>query len=91
MVEKGYDLKSGARHLSRAIRRYVEDPLAEAIVDGLPYEACSIYVRVDPGGGKLVFRYKERIVVRPVPKPGPAKPPPKPGTDMVFKPAGPKG
>lgn len=32
LVEKGYDEKYGARPLQRAIERYLEDPLAEAIL-----------------------------------------------------------
>jgi len=32
VVEKGYDPKFGARHLKRAIQRYVEDVLAEYII-----------------------------------------------------------
>ena len=32
IVEKGYEPKFGARHLKRAIQRYVEDVLAEYII-----------------------------------------------------------
>ncbi|NND71155.1 MAG: ATP-dependent Clp protease ATP-binding subunit [Rhodothermales bacterium] len=32
LVEKGYDAKFGARPLRRAIQKYVEDPMAEAIL-----------------------------------------------------------
>jgi len=34
LVEKGYDEKYGARPLNRAIQRYVEDPIAEKILEG---------------------------------------------------------
>lgn len=34
LVEKGYDEKYGARPLNRAIQRYVEDPIAEKVLDG---------------------------------------------------------
>lgn len=34
LIEKGYDEKYGARPLNRAIQRYVEDPIAEKILDG---------------------------------------------------------
>lgn len=34
LAEKGYDPKFGARPLARAVQKYVEDPLAEAIVTG---------------------------------------------------------
>ena len=33
LVEKGYDEKYGARPLNRAIQRYVEDPIAEKMLD----------------------------------------------------------
>ena len=34
LVEAGYDEKYGARPLNRAIQRYVEDPIAERMLDG---------------------------------------------------------
>lgn len=34
IIEKGYDKKYGARPLRRAVERYLEDPLAEAILKG---------------------------------------------------------
>lgn len=34
LIEKGYDKKYGARPLRRAVERYLEDPLAEAILKG---------------------------------------------------------
>jgi ATP-dependent Clp protease ATP-binding subunit ClpC len=34
LVEEGYDEKYGARPLNRAIQRYVEDPIAEKMLDG---------------------------------------------------------
>jgi len=34
LIEKGYDEKYGARPLNRAIQRYVEDPIAERVLDG---------------------------------------------------------
>ena len=33
IVEKGYDEKFGARPLKRAIQKFVEDPLAEEIIN----------------------------------------------------------
>ncbi|MXZ05293.1 MAG: hypothetical protein F4Y90_07360, partial [Rhodothermaceae bacterium] len=33
LLEKGYDAKFGARPLKRAIQRYLEDPLAEVILE----------------------------------------------------------
>lgn len=34
LIEKGYDEKYGARPLNRAIQKYVEDPIAEKVLDG---------------------------------------------------------
>ena len=34
LIDKGYDEKYGARPLRRAVERYLEDPLAEAILRG---------------------------------------------------------
>jgi ATP-dependent Clp protease ATP-binding subunit ClpA len=83
IAERGFDPRKGARYLNGAIDRWLVDPLSEAIVDGLPYVACTIYVRVVPGGSALFFKYKERIIVRP----RPAKPPPElpvaTGSDMM--------
>jgi len=33
LVEKGYDEKYGARPLNRVIQRYVEDPIAEKMLE----------------------------------------------------------
>ena len=34
LIDKGYDEKYGARPFRRAVERYIEDPLAEAILRG---------------------------------------------------------
>jgi ATP-dependent Clp protease ATP-binding subunit ClpC len=39
IADVGYDPKFGARPLKRAIQRYVEDPVSEAIIEGLPADA----------------------------------------------------
>jgi len=83
IAERGFDPRKGARYLNGAIERWLVEPLSEAIVDGLPFDACTIYVRVEVGGAALFLKYKERIIVRP----RPAKPPPPmpiaTGTDMM--------
>ena len=33
LVEKGYDEKYGARPLNRAIQKYIEDPIAEKMLE----------------------------------------------------------
>jgi ATP-dependent Clp protease ATP-binding subunit ClpA len=54
LVQKGYDQTYGARQLRRTIQKYVEDPVAEAIVRGQFAEGARIEVDVE--GGNFVFR-----------------------------------
>ncbi|HIZ84964.1 MAG TPA: ATP-dependent Clp protease ATP-binding subunit [Candidatus Coprenecus stercoravium] len=51
---KGYDPAYGARPLKRAIRRYLEDPLAETLLSGLKKEAV-IKVDAAKDGESLAF------------------------------------
>jgi ATP-dependent Clp protease ATP-binding subunit ClpC len=44
LVEVGYDEKYGARPLNRAIQRYVEDPIAERMLDGDVKEGDTIKI-----------------------------------------------
>ena len=56
LVEKGYDQKFGARPLRRAIQRYLEDPLSEAILLAQFGAGAEIEVDVDPEGDQLTLR-----------------------------------
>ncbi len=49
LIEKGYDKKYGARPLRRAVERYLEDPLAEAILKGEIKSGIPIDVTVKEG------------------------------------------
>jgi len=49
LVEAGYDEKYGARPLNRAIQRYVEDPIAERMLDGDLKEGDTIKVGYSKG------------------------------------------
>ncbi|WP_277981238.1 ATP-dependent chaperone ClpB [Sphingomonas phyllosphaerae] len=49
----GYDPVYGARPLKRAVQRYLQDPLAEAILRGEVKDGA--IVRVDEGDGRLVL------------------------------------
>ena len=53
LVEKGFDPSFGARPLKRTIQRYLEDPLAEAILRGDIRENELVKVTLD--GEKLAF------------------------------------
>ena len=46
LVEKGYDEKYGARPLNRAIQKYVEDPIAEKMLEGELKEGSTIKVGI---------------------------------------------
>ena len=54
ILEKGTDLKYGARPLRRAIQRYVEDEISEMILRGEVSEKNTIKVELD--GDKLTFK-----------------------------------
>ena len=56
LIEKGYDEKYGARPLRRAVERYLEDPLAEAILRGDIKENDPIHVIRN--GEVLVFEQR---------------------------------
>ncbi|HLC40994.1 MAG TPA: ATP-dependent Clp protease ATP-binding subunit [Methylomirabilota bacterium] len=53
LVTHGYDATYGARQLRRTIQRYIEDPLAEAIVRGQFTDGANIEVGVE--GENLAF------------------------------------
>ena len=47
IIEKGYDLQFGARPLKRAIQKYLEDPMAEAIIKSSVGEGDTLSVGMD--------------------------------------------
>jgi ATP-dependent Clp protease ATP-binding subunit ClpB len=49
----GYDPVYGARPLKRAVQKYVQDPLADALLAGKIHDGET--VRVDEGDGDLVL------------------------------------
>ena len=64
LVEKGYDEKFGARPLKRAIQKFIEDPMAEEIINqsieegdkivvGLNKEATELVIKVTKGKKKV--------------------------------------
>ena len=52
LCDKGYDPAYGARPLKRALRKYLEDPLAELILSGIK-KGDRIKVDVDSSGDSL--------------------------------------
>ncbi|MEO0225762.1 MAG: ATP-dependent Clp protease ATP-binding subunit, partial [candidate division WOR-3 bacterium] len=57
LVEEGFDPEFGARPIKRAIRRLLEDPLAEEILKGKEKEG--IIVRVTRTGDRLKFEFEK--------------------------------
>ena len=50
LADKGYDPAYGARPLKRVIQKYVQDPLAEAILSGRIKDGETVTVRKGPSG-----------------------------------------
>ena len=59
IAERGYDPQFGARPLKRAIQKYVEDELAEFIIDGELHRGASITVGLDKEKGTTVISVAE--------------------------------
>ncbi|HRP89360.1 MAG TPA: ATP-dependent Clp protease ATP-binding subunit [Edaphocola sp.] len=55
LVEKGYDQQFGARPLHRAIQKYIEDPLAEELLNKNLNEGDTANADFDEESGKIVF------------------------------------
>jgi ATP-dependent Clp protease ATP-binding subunit ClpC len=59
LVEKGYDPQFGARPLRRAIQKYVEDPMAEAILSEDLGEGDTITVSHKKNAEEMSFKTKK--------------------------------
>jgi len=70
IAEKGYDVQFGARPLHRAIQKYIEDPLAEEILNHSVKEGDTLVGDLDKENSKLVFtlQKKEKEKVPKAPK-----------------------
>ncbi len=53
IAEKGYDSKFGARPLKRAIQKYLEDEMAEVIIEASISEGDTIHVKFDKKEDKI--------------------------------------
>ena len=63
LVEKGYDAQFGARPLRRALQKYVEDPMAEAILANELGEGDKIIIDFDEEKpGELSFRVEKHAM-----------------------------
>jgi ATP-dependent Clp protease ATP-binding subunit ClpC len=61
IAEKGYDQQFGARPLHRAIQKYLEDPLAEEILNMNVKAGDILEADLDKENGKLRFTLKKKI------------------------------
>ncbi len=61
IADKGYDSQFGARPLHRAIQKYLEDPLAEEILNLSIKEGDTLIADVDKETGKLKFSFQKRV------------------------------
>ncbi|MDO1511689.1 ATP-dependent Clp protease ATP-binding subunit [Maribacter confluentis] len=59
IAEKGFDKQYGARPLKRAIQKYIEDALAEEIVNSKLKEGDSIYIDLDKKTEELTIDIKK--------------------------------
>ncbi|MCI5084126.1 MAG: ATP-dependent Clp protease ATP-binding subunit [Saprospiraceae bacterium] len=61
VAEKGYDPQFGARPLHRAIQKYLEDPLAEYILNETPAEGSILEAHLDEEESKLKIAPKKEV------------------------------
>ncbi len=61
IADKGYDQQFGARPLHRAIQKYLEDPLAEEILNMNIKNGDVLQADLDKEAGKLTFSLKKEI------------------------------
>ena len=58
IADKGFDKQYGARPLNRAIQKYVEDALAEEIINSKIHEGDTITIDLDPESDTLEIKVK---------------------------------
>ncbi|MES2004219.1 MAG: ATP-dependent Clp protease ATP-binding subunit, partial [Bacteroidota bacterium] len=61
IAEKGYDVQFGARPLHRAIQKYLEDPLAEEILNFKIKDGDLLIADLDKETGKLIFNFQKKV------------------------------
>jgi ATP-dependent Clp protease ATP-binding subunit ClpC len=62
IASKGYDVQYGARPLKRAIQKYLEDELAELIIQDAVSEGDTIMVDFDKENIKITFNIEKKAV-----------------------------
>lgn len=61
IVTKGYDPEYGARPMRRAVERFLEDPLAEALLASEVKEGDVVTAAVKKKDGKVFFKSKKKV------------------------------
>jgi ATP-dependent Clp protease ATP-binding subunit ClpC len=61
IADKGYDVQYGARPLHRAIQKYLEDPLAEEILNFTITAGDTLIADLDNEAGKIVFTFRKKV------------------------------
>jgi len=59
IVDNGYDEKFGARPLKRAIQKYIEDPLAEEIINSHLHQGDKIKIDIKDGAEELTVKIEK--------------------------------
>lgn len=60
IAEKGFDAKYGARPLKRAIQKYLEDPMAEVIIDAEVKPGDTLQVQLDKDKDDIKIKVKKQ-------------------------------
>ena len=61
IADKGYDVQYGARPLHRAIQKYLEDPLAEEILNFTITAGDTLVADLDKEAGKIIFTFRKKV------------------------------
>ena len=61
IADKGYDVQYGARPLHRAIQKYLEDPLAEEILNFTITVGDTLVADLDKEAGKIIFTFRKKV------------------------------
>ncbi|WNJ16369.1 ATP-dependent Clp protease ATP-binding subunit [Pontibacter sp. G13] len=59
IADKGFDKQFGARPLQRALQKYLEDPIADQILEGNTSEGDALYVDYDEKEEKITVKTKK--------------------------------
>jgi ATP-dependent Clp protease ATP-binding subunit ClpA len=57
LAKRGYDPQFGARPLQRVIQNAVQNPLAQALLEGRFGDGDLVEVRLDPANDSLIFGF----------------------------------